>query len=71
MFVERLKLTEDFICSETPTATVIYNYPYAGASSYSSAYTEYLMYMDAYEQNMSVIPVSDKVYKRIAVNTLF
>ena len=71
MFVERVKLTEDFICSETPTATVIYNYPYVGASAYSSAYTEYLMYMDAYEQNMSVIPVSEKVYKRIAVNTLF
>lgn len=71
MFLRREKLTESFICGETPEATIIYNYPYYGSSSYSSAYTEYLMYMDAYEQNMSVIPVSDKVYKRIAVNTLF
>lgn len=71
MFIERVKLTEDFICGESPTGSVVYNYPYVGASSYSSAYSEYLMYMDAYEQNMSVIPVSDKVYKRIAVNTLY
>lgn len=71
MFLEREKLTEDFVCGETPLGSAIYNYPYYGASSYSSAYSEYLMYMDAYEQNMSVVPVSDKVYKRIAVNTLY
>lgn len=71
MFIERVKLTEDFVCGESPTGSVIYNYPYVGSSSYSSAYSEYLMYMDAYEQNISVVPVSDKVYKRIAVNTLY
>lgn len=71
MIVSREKITEDFVCGESPTATNIYNYPYYGASAFSSAYTEYLQYMDAYEQNMSVIPVSEKVYNRIAVNTLY
>ena len=71
MFLRREKLTEDFVCGESPTGSAIFNYPYVGASSYSSAYSEYLMYMDAYEQNMSVVPVSEKVYKRIAVNTLY
>ena len=71
MFLEREKLTEDFVCGESPTGSIIYNYPYYGSSTYSSAYSEFLMYMDAYEQNMSIVPVSEKVYKRIAINTLY
>ena len=27
--------------------------------------------IEAYEQNMQIVPVSDAVYKRIAINTLY
>lgn len=69
--IERVKITEDFVCGESPEAAAIYQYPYVGASSYSAAYSDYLTYIEIYEQNMSPIPVSDKVYSRIALNTLY
>lgn len=69
--IERVKITEDFVCGESPEAAAIYQYPYVGASSYSSAYSDYLTYIDIYEQNMSPVPVNDKVYSRIALNTLY
>ncbi|MBQ0126214.1 MAG: hypothetical protein KBS59_07845 [Clostridiales bacterium] len=67
----REKITKDFVCGDNPTAQRIYQYPYYGASSYSQQYAEYRLYMDMYEQNMSVVPVSERVYDRIAVNTLY
>ena len=69
--IKRVKLTKDFVCSDNTTAQKIYAYPYCGAGSYSTAYSEYIMYMSAYEQNMQIVPVSDAVYKRIAINTLY
>lgn len=69
--IKRVELTKDFVCSDNTTAQNIYAYPYCGAGSYSTAYSEYLMYMSAYEQNMQIVPVSDAVYKRIAINTLY
>ena len=71
MIIRRVKITGDFICSDSPKATTMYQYPYIGSSSYSVAYTEYMTYMDAYEQNMQIIPYNNTVYGRIAINTLF
>ena len=71
MIIRRVKITADFICSDAPTATEMFAHPYYGASEYSAAYMEYSTLLEAYEQNKRVVPVSQKVFDRIAVNTLY
>ena len=71
MIIRRVKITTDFLCSDAPTATEMFAHPYYGASEYSAAYMEYSTLLEAYEQNKRVVPISQKVYDRIAVNTLY
>lgn len=67
----REKITKDFICSDDTNAEIMYMYPYFGAETYSTAYSEYLFYMDVYDQNIRREPVDKRVYNRIALNTVF
>ncbi|MBO4353830.1 MAG: hypothetical protein J5860_02695 [Clostridia bacterium] len=71
MIVEREEITTEFVCGEDRAATLMYRYPYYGASSNSSTYEIYLNDLEAYEQNTAALPVDDSVYKRIAINTLY
>ncbi|MBR0235651.1 MAG: peptidylprolyl isomerase [Clostridia bacterium] len=71
MIVCRDEVTSDFVFSDSPIASVMFMYPYFGASSLTPYYTQYTEAMDNYEQNMRVVPVDENVYSRIAINTLY
>ena len=62
---------EDYICGNDSAAKVIYETPYVGASYSTPHYTKYKTLIESCEQNASLIPVSEKVYDRIAINTLY
>jgi hypothetical protein len=49
----------------------MYQYPYIGASSYSTYYTSYRLILDSYVQNAAVVPTDTKVYKRIGIKALY
>ena len=71
MVVCRDEVTTDFVFSDSPIASMMFMYPYYGASSLTPYYTQYTDFMDNYEQNMRVVPTDKKVYSRIAINTLY
>ncbi len=71
MIVCREEITTDFVCGDDYFASLMYRYPYFGASSNSTIYDIYLNELEAYEQNISIAPVDEKVYNRIAINTLY
>ncbi len=68
---QRIRVDEDFVCGQTRAAQIMYQYPYVDAPSYSTYYSRYLFLLDAVEQNMICEPIREKVYRRIAVNTLY
>ena len=68
---QRLDIDEEFVCSSDQIAKLIYQFPYSGASSYSTYYTNYNLVLDSYIHNSAVVPTSEKVYKRISVKTLY
>ena len=68
--VQRLRIDEEFVCGSDQIGTMIYKFPYSGASSYSTYYTNYSLILDSYVQNTALVPVSEKVYKRISVKTM-
>ena len=68
---QRLDIDTDFVCSSETIAELIYQYPYVGASSYSTYYTNYCLILDSYLNNSAVVPTNQKVYKRIGVKTLY
>ena len=68
---QRLDIDEEFVCSSDKIGTLIYQYPYIGASSYSIYYTDYSLILDSYINNTALVPVNEKVYKRISVKTLY
>jgi len=68
---QRLKVDPEFVCGSDKIGSIMYQYPYSGASSYSTYYTGYTMLMDSYINNTALIPVSEKVYNRISVKTLY
>lgn len=71
VILRKLDIDVDYVCSSDVIAKMIYQYPYVGASSYSAYYSKYDMILEAYIQNSSLTPVSEKVYNRISVKTLF
>ena len=71
VILRKLDIDLDFVCGTDPVATLIYQYPYVGSSSYSPYYSKYDMMIETYIQNTSLIPVSEKVYNRISVKTLY
>ena len=68
---QRLDVDSEFVCSSDKIGTMIYQFPYSGASSYSTYYTNYSLVIDSYVNNTSLVPVNAKVYKRISVKTLY
>ena len=69
--LQRLSIDEEFVCGSDKIGEIIYKYPYSGSSSYSVYYTNYLLIMDSYIHNSALVPVSEKVYKRISVKTMY
>ena len=68
---QRLDIDEEFVCGSDKIGTLIYQYPYSGASTYSTYYTTYSLILDSYINNTALVPVSEKVYKRIGIKTLY
>ena len=71
MIIRRVKITSEFVCSDVPTAVEMFTHPYYGASEYNPVYIEYSTLVETYEQNKRVEPINQKVFDRIAVNTLY
>jgi len=71
MIVKREEITTDFVCGDDYFATLMYQYPYYGSSSNSTIYDIYFNTLESYKQNISVTPVDENVYGRIAINTLY
>jgi hypothetical protein len=67
---QRLHIDEEFVCGSDKIGSMIYQFPYSNATSYSTYYTNYSLILDSYTQNSAVVPVSNKVYKRISVKTM-
>ena len=61
----------DYICSSDTMAKFMYQYSYVDATSYSICYSKYNKLLETYIQNTSLTPVSEKVYKRISIKTLY
>lgn len=68
---QRLSVDKEFVCSSDQIGTLIYQYPYTSASSYSTYYTNYCLIVDSYMDNSALVPVNEKVYKRISIKTLY
>ena len=68
---QRLEIDAEYICGSDRIGTIIYQYPYYGASSYSTYYTNYRLILDSYIGNSALVPTNEKVYKRISVKTMF
>ncbi len=71
VILRKLDIELDYVCSSDAVAKLIYQHPYVGASSYSAYYSKYNTILETYIQNSSLTPVSEKVYNRISVKTLF
>ncbi|MBE6664760.1 MAG: hypothetical protein E7603_00885 [Ruminococcaceae bacterium] len=71
VILHKLDIDTDYVCGTDPVAKLIYQYPYVGSSSYSAYYSKYNTMRESYVQNSSLIPVSEKVYNRISVKTLY
>lgn len=68
---QRCEIQEDFACEKGAISGVLFESPYVGATTPTPYFSRYSMLVDSYRQNMVCTPVSEKVYDRIAVNTLF
>ena len=68
---QRLNVDTEFVCSSDKVGALMYQYSYSGASSYSTYYTNYRLILDSYIHNTALVPVNEKVYKRIGIKTLF
>ena len=67
---QRLRIDEEFVCGSDKVGSLIYQFPYSNATSYSTYYTNYSLILDSYTQNTALVPVSQKVYKRISIKTM-
>lgn len=67
----RLGFDADYICGTDSVAKIMFEYPYVDARSQSPFYSRYLSTVESFKQNTICVPVSEKVYGRIAVNTLY
>lgn len=68
---QRLGFDLEYICSSDAIAEDIYCYPYVGAEYTTPHYSSYLTVAESYLQNTSCVPIDQKIYDRIAVNTLY
>lgn len=68
---QRLGFDLDFICGSNSRAKTMFEYSYVGASYVTPHYDRYLTITESYIQNAACVPTDNKIYKRIAVNTLY
>ena len=68
---QRLGFDLDYICGSDSKATAMYCYPYVGAEYTTPYYSSYLTMKESYLQNTICVPIDQKIYDRIAVNTLY
>lgn len=68
---QRLGFDLDFICGRDSRAKAMFEYSYVGASYATPHYDRYLTIKESYIQNSTCVPIDSKIYKRIAVNTLY
>ena len=71
VILHKLDIDMDYICSSDAMAKFMYQYSYVDATSYSICYSKYNKLLETYIQNTSLTPVSEKVYKRISIKTLY
>lgn len=69
--VIRLEFDENALYSEQSIATQMFRYAYVGATSDTTYYTDYNDILNAYTQNIRVEPYEEKVYDRVAYNTMY
>lgn len=68
---QRLGFDLDFICGSDSRARTMFEYSYVGASYATPHYDRYLTITESYIQNAICVPIDSKIYKRIAINTLY
>ena len=69
--LQRLDIDMEFVCGSDKVGALMYQYPYSGASSYTTYYTNYQLILDSYIQNSALVPTDVKVYKRIGIRTMY
>lgn len=62
---------EDYICGTSAVAKNIYEYAYVGSEYTTPHYSKYTTLIESYKQNTALTPIDDKIYDRIAINTLY
>lgn len=61
-----------FLCGASEEATIMYSYQSAASNAeYTPHSLAFATLLDAYKQNLAVKPVDEKIYSRIAVDTLY
>lgn len=68
---KRLGFDLDFICGSDSRAQTMFGYSYVGSTYTTPHYDRYLMVTESYRQNTICVPTDNKIYKRIAINTLY
>ena len=68
---QRLSIDEEYACEKGTISETLFSVPYVGASVNTPYFTRYTLMTESYAQNMACTPVSEKVYDRIAINTLY
>ena len=69
--IQRLGFDDDIIFGSTTVSDTLFMYPYYGATSYSSYYTQYADLLDAYEQNMRIEVYDQSIYNKVSIKTLY
>ena len=69
--IYKMGFNDEDLYGNSSDSLVLFQYPYYGATSNSAHYTHFTDLIEAYEQNMRVEPYDEKVYARVAVNTMF
>lgn len=61
-----------FICGSSDEASMMYTYQSAASNAeYTPHSLAFITLLDAYKQNLAVEPIDEKIYSRIAVDTLY
>lgn len=68
---QRFEIEEEFACDKGTVSETLFSVPYVGATVNTPYFTRYTLMTESFAQNMACTPVSEKVYDRIAINTLY
>ena len=68
---QRQKIEENVAYGKDTIAQVLFQLPYVGATTNTPYYNRYVLLTETYKQNMVCTPISEKLYNRIQIDTLF